>query len=208
MGRSSNDDRSDSMNPNNDAYWASEANRDNQLGRDDDDEPATQYRAPSRPQPRYQYNTYAVAILTFEGTSMFYRFSTRDADVYVASIDPPMSVVQGVWHLTLDWMNEISPLGIAYARIWGPGMMYLPKLIWNAPGESEAYWSAPERLTERRFGDSNEVAKARAWYGIVDKAKRFEHALEMLDFKGAEDLGLLTKIPAHNMPNPLLDLKP
>lgn len=37
MGRSSNDDRSDSMNPNNDAYWASESNRENQLGIDDDD---------------------------------------------------------------------------------------------------------------------------------------------------------------------------
>jgi hypothetical protein len=38
MGRSSNDDRSDSMNPNNDAYWASEENHRNQTGYYDDDE--------------------------------------------------------------------------------------------------------------------------------------------------------------------------
>ncbi|MBC3917101.1 hypothetical protein H8L32_06410 [Undibacterium sp. CY18W] len=38
MGRNSNDDRSDSMNPNNDAYHASEANRNNQIGAYDDDE--------------------------------------------------------------------------------------------------------------------------------------------------------------------------
>ncbi len=46
MGRDPNDDRSDSMNPNNDAYWASLDNHANQLnpnneryqGADDDDE--------------------------------------------------------------------------------------------------------------------------------------------------------------------------
>lgn len=35
MGRSPNDDRSDSMNPNNDAFHASQANRERQLGCDD-----------------------------------------------------------------------------------------------------------------------------------------------------------------------------
>lgn len=38
MGRSSNDDRSDNMNPNNEAYWASEANRAHQLGDDNDND--------------------------------------------------------------------------------------------------------------------------------------------------------------------------
>jgi len=38
MGRTPNDDRSDSMNPNNDAYWASEANHQNQTGGWDDDD--------------------------------------------------------------------------------------------------------------------------------------------------------------------------
>ena len=36
MGRNSNDDRSDSMNPNNDAYWASLENHHSQLGDSDD----------------------------------------------------------------------------------------------------------------------------------------------------------------------------
>lgn len=38
MSRNSNDDRSDSMNPNNDAYHASEANHHNQIGAYDDDD--------------------------------------------------------------------------------------------------------------------------------------------------------------------------
>jgi len=38
MGRTPNDDRSDSMNPNNDAYWASETNRLDQTGGGDDDD--------------------------------------------------------------------------------------------------------------------------------------------------------------------------
>jgi hypothetical protein len=37
MSRNSNDDRSDSMNPNNDAYHASEANHNNQIGGYGDD---------------------------------------------------------------------------------------------------------------------------------------------------------------------------
>lgn len=207
MARDPNDDRSDSMNPNNDAYWASETNRDNQLGDDDDYQPPARYRAPPAPQPTYAYNNYAVAIVTFEGTAMFYRFTTVDTNAFVAGMDPPMAIVRGIWELTLDWMTEISSLGIAYARIWGPDMRSLPPLIWNAPGESQAYWNAPERLTERRFSRGNEVAKARAWYGILDKVNSFEHALEMLDFAGAEDLGVLAKIPNDKMPNPLLDLK-
>ncbi len=43
MGRSSNDDRSDAMNPNNDAHWADQANR---YGTDtDDDDDASAYQA-------------------------------------------------------------------------------------------------------------------------------------------------------------------
>ncbi|BBB70216.1 hypothetical protein UNDYM_5963 (plasmid) [Undibacterium sp. YM2] len=38
MSRNSNDDRSNSMNPNNDAYHASEANRNNQIGAYDNDD--------------------------------------------------------------------------------------------------------------------------------------------------------------------------
>jgi len=36
VSRSSNDDRSDSMNPNNDAYWAAQDNHSNQLNDNND----------------------------------------------------------------------------------------------------------------------------------------------------------------------------
>lgn len=39
MGRTPNDDRSDSKNPNNDAYWSSDANQEQQTGGADEDEP-------------------------------------------------------------------------------------------------------------------------------------------------------------------------
>lgn len=50
MGRNSNDDRSDSMNPNNDAYSASENNRNNQTSSYDDDDDYTSLQ-PSRSPP-------------------------------------------------------------------------------------------------------------------------------------------------------------
>ncbi|BBU33440.1 hypothetical protein BTHE68_71740 (plasmid) [Burkholderia sp. THE68] len=49
MARTPNDDRSDSMNPNNDAYDASERNRENQIGANDDDDddwPSRSRRSP------------------------------------------------------------------------------------------------------------------------------------------------------------------
>lgn len=50
MGRNSNDDRSDSMNPNNDAYAASENNRNNQSSSYDDDDDFTSIQPSSSPQ--------------------------------------------------------------------------------------------------------------------------------------------------------------
>lgn len=208
MGRSSNDDRSDSMNPNNDAYWASESNRDNQLG-GDDEEFVKPYRSRGvPPQPESRYCTYAIAILTYEGKACFLRFATVETSVPNYTKPSPLQVAKSVWDLSLRWMSEISNLGIAYARIWGPGMTYLPKVIWSAPDGTEAYWNAPERQIERRFGGQNEVAKARAWFTVVERARRYEHVLEMLDFTGSEDLGVLNQLIDYDKPNPLLDLMP
>ncbi len=46
MPRNSNDDRADSMNPNNSSYHASEANRAEQLGLDDDSDSAADSNVP------------------------------------------------------------------------------------------------------------------------------------------------------------------
>lgn len=73
MGRSSNDDRSDSMNPNNDAYSASEENHRNQTGRNDDDDELIQshplfsstpshYQAPQQKEPTVKETNLSVVI--------------------------------------------------------------------------------------------------------------------------------------------------
>lgn len=208
MARSSNDDRSDSMNPNNDSYWASESNRDNQIGDDDgNDTVAKPFRSMREAPPIPTYDTYAIAVLTYEGKGCFVRFSTVNSNVPSFFKVQPRDVAQSVWELLLRWMSETSKFGIAYARIWGPDMRNLPALIWNAPGRDEAYWNAPERLTNSNLrGFETTVLKARSWFTIVERANRYERALEMLDHSGCEDLGLIAKVIDYNLPNPLLDM--
>lgn len=88
MARSPNDDRSDSMNPNNDAYLASESNRANQIGANDDDDDDS----PRRSSGSY-FSNYSAPIVAAS--------PPRVMDVEVV-IPPPPVRVQGLYLLIVS----------------------------------------------------------------------------------------------------------
>lgn len=169
MGRSSNDDRSDSLNPNNDSYSASESNRSNQIGDDDENDYSRKIQRiySHIPSPKITRTKYVFAILDFNGMSRFASFHTVTSDQLLS----PKSneIAASVFYLYQRWLSDACQLGIAYARLWGPSMNYLPKFTW---------YEGCERI---RF---------EAWDSSLRKiAQNFESKLEQENYQDSEYLG-------------------
>jgi hypothetical protein len=180
MGRSSNDDRSDSLNPNNDAYWASESNRSNQIGDNDDDDAPRFYADPgaelarrlAQEFSRYPMavvpTEYGFAILTFSGKARFASFHARTGTGMQSP--HPNQIAVSVFLAHQRWIEEECGQGIAYARIWGPNMHSLPKVTWYEEGQDAARYN---------LWDTTLRAQAHA----------FEAKLEQQDYRDSEYLG-------------------
>lgn len=139
--KSDRDNRSNQLNPNNDAYWDS---RRNESDSDDDGvasvlraDPISQairdsLRLHSPARPEWVYGEYFMAIVAFDGKTRHVRFKTKVRNDM--SNWPAGGIVESVWHAQLQWMAEECRLGVAYARIAGSeqGEKH-HKFIWNNP---------------------------------------------------------------------------
>ncbi|MFM0521838.1 MULTISPECIES: hypothetical protein [Caballeronia] len=230
--KSDRDNRSNQLNPNNDAYWSS---RQGSTGSDDDDDFAP-YRDASAShivlEPQSFYGTCFMAIVSFEGKTRHVRFEIR-SDRW-----REFDVAESVWDAQLRWMAEESVLGVAYARIAGSSRdRKYHNFIWNSPKieksrlqqERARLIDAIARLTleQERLSSvedpihramistthhctlietnslRNKIAQAEAWYSTInDVANKFERAFEWDDHAGSEDLGVLTEYVAYDAPNP------
>lgn len=181
MGRSSNDDRSDSLNPNNDSYSASESNRSNQIGDDDDNDYSRKnQRFYSPPRPTITKTKYVFAILDFNGRSRFASFYTKTSDEFLSP--KSTDIAASVFDLYKRWASDTCQLGIAYARLWGPSMNSLPKFTWY---------------------DGDEKIKFQVWNSSLRKiAQNFESKLEEMNYQDSEDLGEFLQEVDYDSKNP------
>lgn len=210
--KSDRDNRSNQLNPNNDAYWDSRRQAD-----DSDDGGSTVSRAdlirqafqrsfqPDTPDlPEWLDGEYFMAIVAFDGRTRHVRFKTRVRDDIFRR--PASGVVESVWDVQLRWMAQDCKLGIAYARIAGSwNGTRLHRFIWNSPTVTE------DGLEALLFGGgqlSDDIARAKAWYSSVrDLANKFETVFECGDHAGSEDLGVLTEEIDFDTPNPYDDFR-
>lgn len=132
--KSDRDNRSNQLNPNNDAYWDSRSHME-----ESDDEVVLASRTDAiaqPPRPEWLYGEYFMAIVAFDGKTRHVRFKTKVWNNM--SHWPAGGIVESVWDVQRRWMAQECELGVAYARIAGSEQSHKHhRFIWNNPRVDE-----------------------------------------------------------------------